>query len=118
MKKLIVVGLVALWALLLFLYFRIPEYEFIPTILHFSVYGLLTLSAMHLTRATSTWTRVAICIVIMAIGLFDETLQVFFPSRTPSLYDVGVDYIGVVVAFTSYHGVKLLKSNQKAPRIT
>jgi len=70
---------------------------------HFTVYGLLSLSAFYSWRATFpnrarwffSWSVLALLLTLVAASL-DEFHQAFVPSRGPSVYDVMLDMMGAM----------------------
>jgi VanZ family protein len=70
---------------------------------HFCSYGLLSAFAFFSWRATlplfqpwaARWSGLAL-LLTLAAGSADEFHQSFSPSRTSSLHDVGIDFIGAL----------------------
>lgn len=70
-----------------------------PNLGHFLCYSLLSLS---LSSVMSHRTPYTAPLVALIFGVFMEIIQMFIPSRDPSLFDVGFNVVGIAVGFGIY----------------
>ena len=90
---------------------------------HFTVYGLLSLSAFYSWRATFprrsrwvfSWSVLALVLTLVAASL-DEFHQSFVPSRGPSVYDVMLDMMGAI--FVQILLATLMATKASSTRLT
>ena len=69
---------------------------------HMFVYGVLyalLFRAVNLERGSTKKNWVVPFLLCLTYALLDEVHQSFTPNRTPSLRDVGYDFLGASVAF-------------------
>lgn len=100
-----------LWAGIIFAFSAMPDLQsglpqdfFLRKVAHAVEFGVLTLLVARAFRRAERWDAkraLAGAFVISVLYAFsDELHQTFVPGRSPSLRDVGVDALGIVVALT------------------
>ncbi len=109
MRRLVPWVPVAVWALLIFWLSATPELRFVPDarldlivrkLGHMGVFGTLAL-LLWSALATTTAARPAVvwaAVLALAYAASDEFHQGFTPGRDPSVRDVLIDGLGIVVA--------------------
>ena len=76
--------------------------EIAQNLLHVPFFAILTFLWFEWFRKTKTAfikTLIYTFVIIFLIASFDEILQIFIPSRSASISDVGFDMIGYVFGF-------------------
>jgi VanZ family protein len=86
--------------------------EITQNLLHMPFFAILTFLWFEWFRKAKTAfikTLVYTFVIVFLIASFDEILQIFIPSRTASISDVGLDMIGYVFGFICYTIQKIKK---------
>ena len=68
------------------------------------VFGFFTILALELNTKSSFLKNAAIVLFVgLLAGSLDETIQFFTPGRTPTIYDVIRDVLGVFLSLVFYY---------------
>lgn len=83
----------------------------IPIIYHFSIFFLLSLFLLLSIGKINDKIVLVALLVSFVYAAFDEMHQYFVPGRSSSLFDFGIDSLGIIFAFLFIILVKYLKEN-------
>ena len=67
----------------------------------FACLGVLISWHLKLVKEKRVYQIFVAVLIAMAVGLVDETIQLFTPDRGPSLVDVWIDTLGAVLGITA-----------------
>jgi len=70
-----------------------------PNLGHFACYAILSLS---LSSVLSRRKPYMAPMIVFSFGIIMEIVQLFIPSRDPSVYDIGFNIMGITVGFGIY----------------
>ena len=70
-----------------------------PNLGHFLCYALLSLSLSSVFSRHKPYTAP---LVAFSFGIVMEAVQLFIPSRDPSLFDIGFNIVGILVGLAVY----------------
>lgn len=85
-----------------------------PNLGHFLCYALLSLS---LSSVLSNRKPYAAPLLALLFGIVMEIVQMFIPSRDPSIFDIGFNLVGIAVGFGIYRAWLAAKRRFKAGRV-
>ena len=78
----------------------------------FACLGALISWHLKLVKEKRVYQIFVAVLIAMAVGLVDETIQLFTPDRGPSLLDVWIDTLGAVLGMTAVQLGYHLKKNR------
>jgi len=85
-----------------------------PNLGHFLCYSLLSLS---LSSVLSRHKPYSAPLLALLFGIVMEIVQMFIPSRDPSLFDIGFNLVGITVGFGIYRVWMAARRRFKANRV-